>query len=69
VGSRAGETLAEVTLAVRKGLSTNALPGTTPLSDVYADGSWNAAIEDVGTKLSHPVVRAGTTVVAVGDSS
>jgi len=63
VGPRAGETLAEVTLAVRKGLSTSDLAGTTHPYPTYADGPWNAAIEDVRTKLTHPVIRAATTVV------
>lgn len=58
VGPRAGETLAELTLAVRRGLSTTALAGTMHAYPTYADGPWNAAIARVQERLARPRTRA-----------
>ncbi len=63
VGPRAGETLAELTLAVRKGLSTTDLAGTTHPYPTYGDGPWNAAIADVRDRLASPVARLVTAVL------
>ena len=57
VGPRAGESLAELVLATRKGLSTSDLAGTTHAYPTYADGAWNAAIDDVRGRLRSPGVR------------
>ncbi len=51
VGPRAGEALAEVTLAVRTGLRTSDLAATTHPYPTHADGPWNAAIDDVRARL------------------
>ena len=65
VGPRAGETLAELTLAVKQGLRTRDLAGTTHPYPTYGDGPWNAAIADVQQRLGHPgtalAIRALTT--------
>ncbi len=47
VGPRAGESLAELTLAVQKGLTTSDIAGTTHPYPTYSDGVWNAAVADV----------------------
>ncbi|MDQ6754518.1 MAG: FAD-dependent oxidoreductase [Actinomycetota bacterium] len=57
VGPRAGESLAELTLAVRKGLTTSDIAGTTHPYPTYSDGVWNAAVADVRERLASPVVR------------
>ncbi len=57
VGPRAGETLAELTLAVRKQLSTTELAGTVHPYPTYGDGPWNAAIADVRKRLSSPIAQ------------
>ncbi|MGY1827342.1 hypothetical protein [Blastococcus sp. SYSU DS0541] len=44
VGPRAGETLGELTLAVRKGLTAGDLTGSTHAYPTYDDGAWKAAI-------------------------
>ncbi len=63
VGPRAGETLAELTLAVRKNLSTSDLAGTIHPYPTYGDGPWNAAIEDVRGRLAARPVRLLTGVL------
>ncbi|MBB2988087.1 dihydrolipoyl dehydrogenase family protein [Terracoccus luteus] len=55
VGPRAGEALAELTLAVNRGLTTGAIAGTTHPYPTYGDGPWNAAIADVQERLARPV--------------
>ncbi len=66
VGPRAGEALAELTLAVRQGLRTRDLAGTTHPYPTYGDGPWNATIADVQQRLTHPgtalAIRALATV-------
>ena len=58
VGPRAGESLAELVLAVRQGLSTTTLAGTMHAYPTYGDGPWNAAIGGVQERLAAPRVRA-----------
>lgn len=66
VGPRAGESLAEVTLAVRKGLTTTDLAGTTHPYPTYGDGVWNAAIAVVQGRLAAPAThRLLTSLVAL----
>ncbi|WP_427131251.1 dihydrolipoyl dehydrogenase family protein [Pseudarthrobacter sp. S9] len=64
VGPRAGESLAEVTLAVRKGLTTSDLAGTTHPYPTYSDGVWNAAIADVRERLGSPRTAAAMNILA-----
>jgi pyruvate/2-oxoglutarate dehydrogenase complex dihydrolipoamide dehydrogenase (E3) component len=54
VGPRAGETLGELTLAVRHGLRTRDLAGTIHAYPTYSDGPWNATIADVRARLESP---------------
>ena len=54
VGPRAGESLAEVVLAVRHRLRTRDLAGSTHAYPTYGDGAWNAAIADVRAGLRRP---------------
>lgn len=63
VGPRAGESLAEVTLAVRKGMNTRDLAGTIHPYPTYSDGAWNAAIEDVKLQLERPATRRAMNVL------
>ncbi len=58
VGPRAGESLAEVTLAIRRGAGTGVLTSTMHPYPTYGDGVWNAAIRDSRARLEHPLVRA-----------
>ncbi|SOC47699.1 Pyruvate/2-oxoglutarate dehydrogenase complex, dihydrolipoamide dehydrogenase (E3) component [Blastococcus aggregatus] len=52
VGPRAGEALAELTLAVSRGLTTAHLTGAVHPYPTYADPQWNAAIADVRARLT-----------------
>lgn len=63
VGPRAGEALAEITLAVRKGLTTADLAGTMHPYPTYGDGPWNAAITATQARLDRPLVRLATRVL------
>ncbi len=59
VSPRAGESLGELTLAVRHGLKTRDLAGTTHPYPTFNDGPWNAAISDVQDRLTRaPYARA-----------
>ncbi len=57
VGPRAGETLGELTLAIRQGLRTRDLAGVIHAYPTWNDGPWNAAIADVQEQLEQPAVR------------
>ena len=54
VGPRAGESLGELTLAVRHGMRTRDIAGTTHAYPTYSDGAWNASIRDVRERLGAP---------------
>ena len=64
VGPRAGETLAEMALAVSQGLTTRDLAGVTHAYPTYNDGPWNAAISDVQDQLARPATRRALSVLA-----
>lgn len=64
VGPRAGETLAELTLAVTRRLTTSALAGSTHPYPTYGDGPWNAAIADVQQRLARPFAAAAVRTLA-----
>ncbi|GAA4658703.1 dihydrolipoyl dehydrogenase family protein [Arthrobacter cryoconiti] len=66
VGPRAGEALAELTLAVQKGLSTSDIAGTTHPYPTYSDGVWNAAVMDVRGRLSSPVTGKALSALLWG---
>lgn len=57
VGPRAGESLAEITLAVRHGLTATDLAASTHPYPTYGDGVANAAIAVVQKRLASPAVR------------
>lgn len=57
VGPRAGETLGELTLAVRQGLRTRDLAATIHAYPTWNDGPWNAAVADVREQLERPATR------------
>jgi pyruvate/2-oxoglutarate dehydrogenase complex dihydrolipoamide dehydrogenase (E3) component len=61
VAPRAGEMLAELTLAVRKGMTTSDLAGTTHPYPTYGDGPWKAAVEHTQARL-----MGGVTDRAIG---
>lgn len=63
VGPRAGESLAELTLAVHQRLSTRDLAGVTHPYPTYNDALWNAAIAHARSGLDSPV--AGAAVQAL----
>ncbi len=63
VGPRAGEVLAELTLAVRLGLRARDLASTMHPYPTFGDGAWNAAVAEVRTRLAAPVARRGTAVL------
>jgi pyruvate/2-oxoglutarate dehydrogenase complex dihydrolipoamide dehydrogenase (E3) component len=58
VGPRAGEALAELTLAVTRGLTTSDLTNAIHPYPTYADPQWNAAIGDARRRLTRPAARA-----------
>lgn len=60
VGPRAGESLAELTLAVGKSMGTSDIALTTHAYPTYSDGIWNAAVEDVRQRQGAPVMRLAT---------
>lgn len=64
VGPRAGESLAELVLAVRKRITTSDLAGTIHAYPTYADGPWNAAIADVQERLASGPTRRAVGLLA-----
>ncbi|MDD2857181.1 MAG: FAD-dependent oxidoreductase [Candidatus Nanopelagicales bacterium] len=63
VGPRAGESLGELTLAVRLGLSARDIAGTMHPYPTYADGAWNAAIDSTKAQLARPWTRRTLTAL------
>ncbi len=64
VGPRAGESLGELALAVRRGLRTRDLAGITHAYPTWNDGAWNAAIADVREQLQRPATRRALQTLA-----
>ncbi|WP_070380218.1 dihydrolipoyl dehydrogenase family protein [Rhodococcus sp. WMMA185] len=64
VGPRAGETIGEIVLAIKQGLRTRDLAGTTHPYPTYNDGPWNASIADVRSQLAKPVASGAIKVLA-----
>ena len=58
VGPRAGETLSELTLAVRLGLRTRDLASTIHPYPTYSDAQWRITIADVRERLKAPLIRS-----------
>ncbi len=63
VGPRAGESLAEVVLAVRRRLRARDLAGSIHAYPTYGDGVWKAGIARVTWRLSQPPVRQVTAAL------
>lgn len=63
VGPRAGESLAEMTLAVRKRMRLSDLVTTMHAYPTYGDGPWNAAIDEFRRRMSHAGARRVTATV------
>jgi len=63
VGPRAGESLAELTLAVRNGLTATDLAGTIHPYPTYSDGPWGAAVAIVQERLAAPRAQQLTAAV------
>lgn len=57
VGPRAGESLAEITLAVRHHLTVSDLAGTIHPYPTYADGVWGAALAVVQERIGDGLLR------------
>ncbi len=66
VSPRAGESLAELTLAVQKGMTTSDIAGTTHAYPTYSDGVWNAAVADVRERLASPLTGRATAALVWG---
>lgn len=66
VGPRAGETLGELTLAVRHGMRTRNLAGTTHAYPTYSDGVWNTTVDDVQSRLRRPGMTRVIKVLSTG---
>ncbi|MDJ0457985.1 FAD-dependent oxidoreductase [Arthrobacter sp. NQ7] len=64
VGPRAGESLAELSLAVHKKLRTSDIAGATHAYPTYSDGVWNAAVADVRERLASPLTGTAIKVLA-----
>ncbi|MBG6192280.1 pyruvate/2-oxoglutarate dehydrogenase complex dihydrolipoamide dehydrogenase (E3) component [Arthrobacter sp. CAN_A212] len=64
VGPRAGESLAELTLAVDQGLSTRAIAGVTHPYPTYNDALWNAAVAHARSGLESPAARVAVKALA-----
>lgn len=64
VGPRAGEVLAELTLATRRGLRARDLAGVMHPYPTWADGPWNAALADVRERLATPAARRAVRMLA-----
>ncbi len=66
VGPRAGESLAEVALAVRHGLRARDLAGTTHAYPTYADGVWKTAVDQVQRQLERTPLPQVTSALRRG---
>ncbi|AZI58370.1 oxidoreductase [Nakamurella antarctica] len=57
VGPRAGESLAEAVLAIKKGLTATDIAGSIHAYPTYGDGVWNAAVALAQGRLKKPLTR------------
>ncbi|GGC62762.1 dihydrolipoyl dehydrogenase family protein [Hoyosella rhizosphaerae] len=63
VSPRAGETIGELTLAMKLGLRSRDLAGTIHPYPTYNDGAWNAAIADTRDQLASPAAKRTFSVL------
>ena len=66
VSPRAGESLAEVTLAVRHGLRVQDVAGATHPYPTYSDGVWQTSVDQVRMQLERPALRGLTEALGRG---
>lgn len=64
VSPRAGESVAEIVLAVRRRLTVRDLAATMHAYPTYGDGVWKAAIAEVTDRLRRPVARQAISLIA-----
>ena len=58
-----GETLGELSLAVKNGLTTNQIAGTTHAYPTFDDAVWLAAVANVSARLKQGVVGGATKLL------
>lgn len=63
VGPRAGESLGELGVAVKRGLTASDLAGVTHAYPTYSDGVWKAAVYDVRKRVVSGVLGTVTGVL------
>ena len=63
VGPRAGESIAEIALAVRHRLTVADLMASIHAYPTYGDGVWTAAIDEVRRRLTRPAVTRVTAAI------
>lgn len=63
VSPRAGETLGELSIAVKSGLTTGQIAGTTHAYPTFNDAVWLAAVADVQKRLKVGLVGGATKVL------
>ena len=63
VSPRAGETIAEATLAIAQGVSVATLTASTHPYPGFSDGLWNAAIGEYQRSLGRPSTRTAIRVL------
>ncbi len=63
VGPRAGESLAEVVLAIHQGLRGRDIAGAIHAYPTYSDGVWKVAIEQLQAQLHQPAWKAVTSIL------
>ena len=63
VSPRAGETLGELSIAVKNGLTTSQVAGTTHAYPTFDDAVWLAAVANVRARLKKGVVGGATKVL------
>ena len=69
VGPRAGESLAEITLAVRRGLTATDLAAIPHPYPTYGDGVWAPAVAVVEKRLAAPATRRVTAALVAARRS
>ena len=57
IGPRAGETVGELSLAVKLKLSTSSVAATTHPYPTFSDPLWNAAVQDVRFRLNRGAIK------------
>lgn len=63
VGPRAGESLAEVVVAMKSGMTVRGLAGVMHAYPSYGDGVWAAAVQQASTALETPAARRFTRLL------